>query len=275
MNMNMKMAFKAVCVAFFAAGLCFAGSEPVVGGDSADPGAAITSVDAALKYLELKTSQLTSYEGGIVYRYRQPLLESESLRRGAIFYAKYGAQYGDRAFLRINFQTLKQDDEKEQKYLEQYIFDGVWLTKLNYQIKSAEQHQLAEEDKPADAFDLASEQLPVIGFTKIDTLKRDFEIRLVKEKSPQSSNLIRLHLKTKPQSRYKDNYTSIDFWMDRKLGLPAKVVAMSTEEEVYEIELVKPKINKGVDKKVFEYRIPNDFGAPVITPLKKAIDSQP
>jgi hypothetical protein len=76
-------------------------------------------------------------------------------------------------------------------------------------------------------------------------------------------------LKVKPDSIYKDDYIWLDFWIDKKSGLPARVVALSAEEDVYEIKLLKPKVNKEIDKKVFEFRIPKDFGEPEIVPLKK------
>ncbi|GAH84901.1 unnamed protein product, partial [marine sediment metagenome] len=64
-------------------------------------------------------------------------------------------------------------------------------------------------------------------------------------------------------------YTHIDFWIDKKLGLPAKIVAASTEQDIYQIKLLKPKVNKKLDKKVFDFKIPRGFGKPEIIPLKK------
>ena len=59
----------------------------------------------------------------------------------------------------------------------------------------------------------------------------------------------------------------MDFWIDKELYLPSKVVAVSTEEDVYEIKFLKPKVNKKVGKKVFEFKIPRDFSVE-IKPLK-------
>ena len=70
------------------------------------------SVEAILKQLKQKTAELKSYQSQIEYSFRQPLLESETKRRGVLYYKKEA----DRSRLRINFQTLKQDDEEEQKY---------------------------------------------------------------------------------------------------------------------------------------------------------------
>jgi len=232
-------------------------------------------VEAVLKQLNQKTAELKSYEGRIEYQISQPLFESETLRKGVLYYARFDKK---KTKLRINFQTLKQDDEKEQKYIEQFIFDGVWLTHLDYQIKTVRCHQLAEPNKPVDAFELASQNLPIIGFAKIKDLKKQFEIKLIEPQKEHTSvipakagiqQFIHLHLKVRPDSVYKDDYTHIDFWIDKKLGLPTRIVAISTEQDIYQIKLLKPKVNKKLDKKVFEFKIPRGFGKPEIIPLKK------
>jgi len=230
------------------------------------------AVEVVLKQLSLKTKQLKSYQCQVGYRFIQPLFESQTLRKGVLYYAKAGKK----SKLRINFGTLKQDDEKEQKYREEFIFDGVWLTHINYQIKQVRMHQLAEPNKPVDAFELAGKNLPIVGFAKIEDLKKQFEIKLVEQQVDEQENCIHLHLKVKPDSVYKDKYVYIDFWIDKKLHLPAKVVAVSTEpadvpsieKDSYQIELLKPKVNKRMDSKVFEFRIPRGFDKEII-PLKK------
>ena len=150
-------------------------------------------------------------------------------------------------------------DEKEQKYVEQYIFDGVWLTHIDYQIKQVKLYQQAEPNEPVDAFELASQNFPIIGFSKVEDLKKEFEIKLVEQQEGEPENFIQLHLKVKPDSIYKDDYTSIDFWIDKKLNLPARIVAVSTEEDIYQIKFLKAKVNKKLNKKVFELKIPKGF----------------
>ncbi len=227
------------------------------------PATDTNEVEKILEKLSTKTKELQSYQAQIEYNFSQPLLESESLRKGVLYYSKDDKK----SRLRINFQTLKQDDENQQKYIEHFIFDGIWLTYIDYQIRSAKRHQLAEPNKPMDAFDLASRNLPIIGFTKIEELKKQFEVQLVEQSQTEPSEFIQLHLKVKSDSAYKDDYTSIDFWIDKELYLPAKVVAVSTEEDIYEIKFIKPMINKKLDEKVFEFEIPKDFSEEII-PLK-------
>lgn len=225
----------------------------------------INSIDAILRKLNNTTSTLKSYQCRIEYRFSQPLLQSQTVRTGTLHYLKFE----NRSNLRINFETLKQDEEKQQKYVEQYIFDGVWLIVIDYQIKEVKKYQLAEPNNPADAFELATNNFPVIGFSAAKDLKKDFEISLLPEQRLDSLNLVGLHLKVKPDSIYKDNYSSVDFWIDKNLNLPVRIVSHSTEGDIYEIKLLEPKINQPMDKKTFEIKIPAGFGQPKVVPLEK------
>ena len=224
----------------------------------------VNSLDAVLKQLIRSTAKLKSYQCRIEYLFNQPLFESQTLRTGRLYYQKSGRE----SKLRINFQILKQDDEDQQKHIEHYIFDGVWLTHIDYQIRQAKMRQLAEPNQPVDAFELVSENFPIIGFNKIEDLKKQFEIKLIKQEQGVPNGFIHLHLKVKPDSIYKDDYTSVDFWIDRKLYLPAKIVAVSTEEDIYRIKFLDAKVNEKIDKEVFEFKIPEGFGVEII-PLKR------
>jgi len=223
----------------------------------------VNSVDGILRNLSQSTAELKSYQCRIEYKFSQPLLESETLRKGVLYYQRCDGK----SALRINFQTLKQDDGEEQKYIEQYIFDGVWLTHIDYQIEQVKRYQQAEPNEPVDAFDLVSRNFPIIGFSKIEDLKKEFDIGLVEQQGGGVKDFVHLHLKVKADSIYKDDYTSIDFWVDRELYLPAKIIAVSTEEDIYQIKFIKPVINKQIDKKLLDLKIPRGFGVEII-PLR-------
>jgi len=284
---NNVVVMKALVVLLIVVGTCWVGgcAGNLVGCEAKQTQKAdANSVEVVLEKLKKQTGELKSYQSRIEYKFSQPLLESETLRKGILYYQRAGGK----SALRINFQTLRQDDEEEQKYIEQYIFDGVWLTHIDYQIKEVRRYQQAEPNQPVDAFELARENFPIIGFSKTEDLRKEFEISLVDSTgSPQVEqkppvvpaqpvipaqagiqNSIHLHLKVKEDSIYKDDYTSIDFWIDRRLYLPAQIAAVTTEEDIYEIKLLDAKVNEKIAKKVFEVKIPEGFGME-ITPLKE------
>jgi outer membrane lipoprotein-sorting protein len=243
-------------------------------------------VSIVLENLNKTTLSLKSYQSRIEYKYTQPLLESEALHKGIFYYKRSDGQ----SAISINFNTLKQDDEKEQKYVEQYIvldgdrlplsdreLKGIWFAHLDHQIKEAKYYQLAEPNDPnksIDVFELASKKLPMLGFSKIEELKKQFEVKLIEQKKGESEDFIQVHLKVKPNSIYKDDYISIDFWIDKKLNLPAKIVAVKSEPQppygdIEEIKFIQPTINQNIDNKVFEFKIPKGFGEPEIFPLER------
>ncbi|MHC4911456.1 MAG: LolA family protein [Planctomycetota bacterium] len=244
---------------------CLAGGCTENSAASAPKRTDANSVDTVLRNLRERTAKLTSYEGRIEYLISQPLFESQSLRKGVLYYQKSD----ERSKLRINFETLKQDDEQEERFIQQYVFDGVWLTEIDYQIEQVKRYQQAEPNEPVDAFELARRNFPIIGFGETEDLKKEFKIKLVEQQGGEAEDFVQLHLKVKPDSVYKDDYTAIDFWVDKKLGLPAKIVATSTEEDICQISFLKPKVNERINKKVFDFKIPKGFGEEVI-PLKKS-----
>jgi outer membrane lipoprotein-sorting protein len=149
-----------------------------------------------------------------------------------------------------------------------------------------QKRQLAEANEPIDAFELAKRNFPLIGFDKTEDLQQQFDINLIGPatarhvyslsdpcgayaETSEPNGLTHLHLKVKADSQYKDDYKSVEVWIDRQLMLPAKISAVSTEGDIYEISFIKPKANETIDEKVFEFTIPDGFGKPEIIPLKK------
>ena len=224
-------------------------------------------LDTILETLRKKASELTSYECKVDYLVNQTLLESKTRRTGTLYYARFD----DRSWLRVDFLTLQQDEEPQQSYREQILFDGVWLQQISYQTESVERRQMAEPNKPIDAFALASRQVPVFGFSKVEDLHKQFDIELAADEQLEPSPYHHLRMKVKPDSIYKDDYSTIDFWVDKTVGLPAKVVAVGAEADVgetYEIKLLEPKVNTGIDRSVFQVSVPANFSMETI-PLDK------
>jgi len=223
------------------------------------------TLDAVLNELHESAAHLTSFESKIRYVFSQPLLESKTVRTGKVYYK----QASGRSYLRIDFQKMKQDDSPEQTYVEHFIFDGIWLTHIDYQIKSIQRHQVAEPNHPANAFDLAAGNMPIIGFSQVERLKEDFDISLVLPPSADANQPVELHCLVKPDSKFEADYQFIDFWIDTTQWLPTHVHAVTTEEDVYEIYFEDRKTNLKLDDSLFEFKVPPGFPEPEIHRLKQ------
>jgi outer membrane lipoprotein-sorting protein len=221
-------------------------------------------VNAVLAKLDQKSREIKTYEAKIIYLFKQPTLESEALRTGVLYYVN--DEKGSK--LRINFTALRQDNEPAPNYREEYLFDGVNLTRIDYKLKNVEYRQLTDANKPLNAFELASEYLPIIGFANTKNLKINFDVSIAKENGDAIPADIKLHLATKPDSKYAKDYKYIDFWVDRLTSLPVRMVAASGQEDIYDIRLEDAKVNKGLAKGIFTIEVPADFSKNVI-PLEK------
>ena len=253
-------------------------------------------VDSILGKMNESTRALQSFQCEINYKFVQPsVFDAQTIRKGILYYSKIKDLKSTNASgviskLRVNFQTLQQDEDEEQEYKEQYIvldgallpnsngkYKGLWLIQMNYESKNCKYIRLADTDepnKPVDVFELLSKNLPIVGFTKTDRLKEEFDISAARQSggSDTDGGLIQVQLKVKPNSVYNDDYLQIDCLVDEKLSLPVGITAISTEPEgetpenkdLSEIKFINPKVNEKIDEKVFDFEIPDDFGEPEV-----------
>jgi len=229
------------------------------------------SLDFVLSKLRASAQALDTFESRLDYLFWQPaMFDAKTLRKGRVFYKRTS----DKSYLRINFETSQEDEFDEVPYAEHFVFDGCWLTNINYVRKTIQKHELAEPNQPVNAFELAGGNMPIIGFSPSDDLKKEFEISLV-ETEKENKNLVKLHLKVKPESKFKDNYVSLDFWVSTKQWLPERIDALTTDEDIYQLHFTRAKVNAKMTDKQFEYKIPKDFAAPEIFPLKRKPSQAP
>ncbi len=198
-----------------------------------------------IEKLNQAVNNLKNLSAKIEYTHIQPLFDTQTVRTGRIFYVK------DVNFtaLRINFLTLKQDRSRQQDYREDYIFDGMKLTKIDYQTKSATTEQLAKE-KPIEPFELVQDYFPIIGMAKSDEMIEQFEITAVE-------NI--LFLTPKENSRFSKTYKQVEIIINPDNNLPFDFSATTCEDEKITIRLSQIDISKVIKKAVFDVVIPADF----------------
>lgn len=215
-----------------------------------------------LDKINAAAKNLKSCQAAMEYLFIQEpeLLDSRTLRKGTLYYQKTDKG----SVVRINLDTVKQDDGQEQPKKENYLFDGVWLTKIDYTLRQIDQYQQVPADKPADVFEYISHNFPIVGFTGTEILEKEFEISLVPAKEDEKDQK-HLLLKVRPNSVYKDDYKQIDLWIDGKLFLPIRMVSLSVQGDIYDLRLSKPELNKTLSEKTFTIDAPDDFSKSVKT----------
>ncbi len=233
--------------------------------DPADEQTARTPLQKILDNLQKNAVALSSCTADLNYLVIQDpdLLDSHTTRKGTLHYLKAEG----RSQVKIQFDTLKQDDFDEEKRVETYLFDGVWLTKIDYALEQVDRVQQAPEDKPLDALEFLTHHFPLVGFSGSKDFEKEFEVQLA-EPSEKEEGLAHLILTVKPDSRYSKDYKTIDFWIDHTSYLPQHVRTLSTQGDIYDIQFSKIQTNHKLEKKQFVLEIPDHFEKNV-EPLKQ------
>ena len=202
------------------------------------------------------TKNLKSCQAKLSYLFIQDpdLLDSKTLQNGILYYQ----EDNDRSQLRIRFDDIKQEDFDPENRREEFLFDGAWLTRIDFKLKQIDCYQKAPEDKPIGVFDLISHSFPLVGFSNIDQLKKDFDIQLPEKTNPPDTS-IRLLLSVKKGSKYENEYKQIDFRADNETYMPQQIVAYSSQGDIYNIKFTEFEINKKLKKAVFIIETPPDF----------------
>ncbi len=209
-------------------------------------------INSIIEKLNQTANNLANLSAKIEYIHAQPLFETQTIRYGRLFYAKDA----NSSVLRINFLKIKQDESAEQNYREDYIFDGIKMTKIDYQAKSVISEQLAK-DKPIEPFELVQDYFPIIGFAKCDELAEQFDIKL--QQKTGKRNFDALLLIPRETSGFFKTYKQVEIKIDSKNFLPNDFLALTCEDEKITIRLTQIDISTAIKRDVFDIVIPADF----------------
>lgn len=214
--------------------------------------APVSELDATLELLSRNLKELHSCRLEVSWRYFQPLLETSTVRTGVLYYK----QSGGRSHVRIDFASFRQDQEKPQPLREEIIFDGIWLTRIDHQLKEIKRDQLAPDNEPLDAFQLLTGRIPIVGFDNVENLKEQFEITM--ESSDDPGKRIHLVLLPQPDSDYASQYKRIEILTKATEAMPQRIRAVTVDDDLNEIVLKKSGPQDVADS-VFVFDRPRNF----------------
>lgn len=239
--------------------LCLSGAACCAGPDNTEPNRTATEVLTVKQILDEmhKAAQtLTSLQANVEYLFIQDpeLLEARSVRQGIIYYSK-GTPKSN---LRITFHTIQQDAEEPQSRPEHYLFDGVWLTKIDWAMETVDLYQKALADQPVGVFDFISHNFPMVGFTDPQKLEKEFYIS-VSPAAAEPNEPQHLFLKVREDSIYKDDYTKIEVWVNRRTWLPVRLAAVSVQGDFLDLKWHDLRTNEQIPPGVFLIEIPAHF----------------
>ena len=193
------------------------------------PTAEEDKVSMLLTDIEKACSELKSFEAAMKYDVLQPLVDSQRIRTGKLYY-----QVKDEiVYARIHFDDILEIDLMEEentpkpmKFDEDYYFDGLWVHRTNTQTKTVERWEVAVKRQARQSFRLGQGPFPLpFAITKAD-VQEFFTVEMVvpeEDGTAQLKECINLKLTPKPGTKYAEEYQIIELWVRTGSFLPVQI----------------------------------------------------
>lgn len=223
-------------------------------------------VDETLDKMEARGKNAKAIEAKVQYNYITPGpiegLEDTQTKIGTLLFV----QTGTPQFL-VHF-TKKVQGGTVDRTPEYYSFDGLWLTERNDRSKTVIRREVVKPGQNVDLFDLGKGPFPLpFGRSRAEML-RYFEIRLQDRGGPDKP--LKLRCLPREGTDLGSRYRYVDLYVNRKLGLPTRVVCQrSIDDNRIEVKFDDIREKKTIDPKRFIVPIPDGFQE-TVEPLKPA-----
>jgi len=268
-------------------GVCVRGEEKSEsarpGSAQEKPGASTGAAEAAvdkvspelnklLDRIEKTGAALKSFQADMLFEQEQLLVDTVTIRKGYLYYRADK----ETVRFRIHFDDWLQKDLEEEatakpvKFEEDFVFDGLWLTRRNERTKSVQRWEIAKKPRPREDFRLGKGPFPLpFAIRKADVLK-EFEVK-VHQADPNDKNEIEhLLLKPKKESSYAEEYVNLELWVNDRTALPQKMRYHSEDDEVTTISWTKIKADESIKDEVFELKPAGAGWTTEETPLEES-----
>jgi outer membrane lipoprotein-sorting protein len=228
--------------------------KPQISDDAAAIIKKINQDAVKLKDLSAKIKYQVTFDNG--------LFESTTTYLGSI----KAANTREQSKLLITFDSRQEDELEPEAHHEQFYFDGVWLLRIDHNLKNSTNRQMAAPEKPMGIFELMSQYIPLVALDSMETMTSDFHVTLESLEEGKSAVMT---FKPVKGSEYEENYKQLKLTYNLKDCYPAIISGTRADGEEFVIELSEPAINSK-DAKPIDIKpvIPNGYSTKTI-PLKK------
>ncbi|MCH8243216.1 MAG: hypothetical protein IH897_11490 [Planctomycetes bacterium] len=153
----------------------------------------------------------------------------------------------------IHFEKSQQDDVLGKR--EWFLFDGRWLHKAVERTGQVTKTEITRRGEKRDFFDIETAAIPLPFGQKKEKILKNFTVKWIPPVDGDPKNCDHLACEPKPDSPVDRRYDTLDFYVDREIHLPRRIVTTGGEGMVIKRadfpELSLRSINVGLTDKDF------------------------
>jgi outer membrane lipoprotein-sorting protein len=202
-------------------------------------------LERVLDRLEIRGNNIRTLEAELDYLKFDPIMDDRQKNSGVLRYRTETPN--PHFFIRFDKRTHNNVVRREKEW---HVFDGRWYWEVREKTRQIVKREIVPPGEKTDVFSVGKGQFPLpFGQKKAEILKY-FDVKLVKEGkgAPPGFKGDHLQLTPRPETNLARDYTTIDFYVDEKLGLPIRV-RTTERKQGNELEItfanveINPKFN--------------------------------
>ena len=215
-------------------------------------------LEQLLAKVEQRGKSLKSFQGKMLYEQNQPLTDTLTVRRGDMYYqvdaktVRFRIHFADY----LQMDTTEEKRPKPRKFNEDFVFDGMWVTRRNDLTKSIQRRQVAKTARNKEDFRLGKGPFPLPFALKRDDIVKEFDTQLMKPdpKDKTFKDSDHLLLKPKPKSSFAEKYVKLELWLAKKDTVPVRMRYEVDNAETTTVTWSKIKIDKKISANTFDLK---------------------
>ena len=211
---------------------------------------------AILERLEKAGEKYATLRADLDYQVDSRMTGDKELRTGEVAYQK--KTKAQPAKYRVLFKTLRLDEGPRTKRKIDYIFDGRFVIRDDYKIKTRTKWEVSPEDAK-NALKIGKGPFPVPFGQKASDMVQYLRAttRQPIKKDPPNTD----YLKLVPRKGHgKDvNFVLLEMWVDRKTNLPIKIKSRDNSKNITTVVFKNIQTQSKIDPKIFNKKKPPGF----------------
>jgi hypothetical protein len=230
----MRNAFIMIC-AIALAGSVLAQTQPTTE-PAVDP-----QIDQVLDELHARGGTLKEFIADISETDTDAIMGNTTTKTGKVWYQ---VKPNDDVRLHILFDKKQVGNKPAHPEKREYLLDGGWLIDRDYQAHIEVKRQISHPGEKVNLFQLGKGPLPLpIGQDKKD-VHGQFDVTLVPTTKDDPAGTVHLQLTPKPGTDLARKFNVLDFFIDRKLGMPVRIHTVDAKQSMeQQIDLQNLKVN--------------------------------
>lgn len=219
-----------------------------------------TNVDpntwAILKRLEDAGKKYATLRADIDYQVDSRMTGEKEACTGEVTYQRETKKQP--AKFRVLFKTRRLDGGRRMKRKIDYIFDGRFMIKDDYKIKTRTKWEISPEGRK-NALQIGKGPFPVPFGQKAEDVTRYLQptTRKPTEKDPANTDYLML---TPRKGHEKDvNFIRLEMWVNRKTNLPVKIMSRDNSKNITTVIFKNIQTQSKINPKIFNKDKPAGF----------------